>query len=70
MAEASEAYHEVCKFVQNAEASVLPKNKKGPKPHRRDFKGRVFPKASIRALARKANIKRLAYGPSSLATFP
>lgn len=64
MASKMESYGAVIGYVQNAKASSASKKKPGHKPVRRDFKNRVFPKASIRAMAKKANIKRLAYGPS------
>ena len=62
----SESYGKVIDYVAKAKASADPtkKGKGGHKPVRRDFKNRVFPKASIRALAKKAGIKRMAYGPS------
>ena len=56
------SYGHVTEFVQNATASAVSKKHKGAKPTRRDFKGRAFPKASIRALAKKAGIVRMAYG--------
>ena len=61
MAEGGDCYQQVVDIVQHARVSASPK--KGPKPARRDFKGRVFPKASIRKLVHKANIARMAYGP-------
>jgi hypothetical protein len=64
MPHGSSAYEEVAKSVQSAAVSSS-SGKGGHKPHRRDFKGRVFPKASIRNLARKANVSRMAYGPST-----
>ena len=60
----SEHFHNDCHdsvadFVQKARASATVC---GHKPQRRDFGGRVFPKAAIRALARKANIRRMSFG--------
>ena len=60
---ASASYQHAIQFVSQALSSSSKKS--GHQPTRRDFKGRVFPKASLRALARKANIARLAYGPSA-----
>lgn len=58
------SYGHVVGFVQQSKASSVSKKHPGHKPVRRDFKNRVFPKASIRALAKKAGIRRMAYGPS------
>lgn len=66
MGEISDAYAEVAKMVQSAHPSAVPKKGKragGANPKRRDFGGRVFPKASIRKLAHKANVKRISFGP-------
>lgn len=60
----AESYGQVVEFVQKSKASSASKKKPGHKPKRRDFKNRVFPKASIRALAKKAGIVRMAYGPA------
>ena len=58
-----DCYQQVVDIVQEAHVSSVPK-RGGHKPARRDFKGRVLPKASIRKLAHKANISRMAYGPT------
>jgi hypothetical protein len=59
-----DCYQQVVDIIQKANVSAASKKCGGHKPVRRDFYGRVLPKASIRKLVHKANIARMAYGPT------